>query len=75
MKNRLPVKARQLGLGLNLLERNTTTVERAFQVANSGHCATVQDIRRYLKIEGYSDMQVTGPSLLKQLKAILKAAR
>ncbi|CCB66529.1 protein of unknown function [Hyphomicrobium sp. MC1] len=56
-------------------ERNVTVVERAFQLARSGRCSAVQEIRYHLKIEGYSDAQVTGLTLLRQLRALIKASR
>ncbi len=54
---------------------NISVIERAFQLARSGRCSAVQDIRYRLKIEGYSDAQVTGMILLRQLKALMKASR
>lgn len=54
-----------------------TTLERAFQLANSGECASVADIRARLKSEGYSDAQshTKGPSIRAQLNALCAAAR
>ncbi len=51
---------------------NTSVIERAFQLAKSGRCSAVQDIRYCLKIEGYSDAQVTGTTLLRQLRTLIK---
>lgn len=49
-----------------------TTVERAFQLASSGECPTLGDIRSRLSQEGYHDgpSQISGPSLLKQLRKL-----
>jgi hypothetical protein len=49
-------------------------VERAFQVARSGTCASIQDVRVALRAEGYGavDQHITG-SLGKQLKAICQS--
>ncbi|WP_425993719.1 hypothetical protein [Caulobacter sp. DWR1-3-2b1] len=54
-----------------------TTLERAFQLARSGEYSTISDIRRQLKIEGFSDApsQISGPSMLKQLRKLCEAAR
>ena len=54
-----------------------TTVERAFELARSGSCATVQDIRRKLKSEGYDQVEahLSGPSLGKQLRRLCEEAR
>lgn len=49
---------------------DTTTVERAFQLARSGDCMSVDDIRKRLMKEGHTsvDSHLTGPSLRKQLQ-------
>jgi hypothetical protein len=54
-----------------------TTLERAFELARSGSYATISDIRKQLKVEGFSDApsQISGPSMLKQLRKICEAAR
>jgi hypothetical protein len=54
-----------------------TTVERAFELARSGSCASVQDIRRRLKSEGYDQVEahLSGPSLGKQLRRLCEDAR
>ncbi len=53
-----------------------TTLERAFQLANSGECANVDQIRMRLKSEGYSDGQAhtKGPSIRSQLTKLCQAA-
>ncbi|HVP83161.1 MAG TPA: hypothetical protein VMS78_00435 [Rhizomicrobium sp.] len=53
-----------------------TTLERAFQLANSGECANVDQIRLRLKREGYSDGQAhtKGPSIRNQLSKLCQAA-
>jgi hypothetical protein len=55
------------------MDRNITALERAFQLARAGRHASVADIKKQLKTEGYSVAQITGPTLLKQLKALLRA--
>jgi hypothetical protein len=52
-----------------------TELERAFELARSGRCGCVEDIRRRLKAEGYFAAQVTGKALGRQLIALIKAAR
>jgi hypothetical protein len=54
-----------------------TTVERAFELARSGSCASVQDIRRQLKSEGHDQVEahLAGPSLGKQLRRHCEDAR
>jgi hypothetical protein len=52
-----------------------TPLERAFELARSGECAQVSDIRKRLRDEGYSDAQIEGPILTRQLRALLVAAK
>jgi len=54
-----------------------TTLERAFELARSGEHLGVSDLRLALIAEGYTDVtaQLTGPSLVAQLKRICTAAR
>ena len=53
-----------------------TALERAFQLARSGHMATVDDIRKRLKQEGYDERAVAdgGRSLTTQLRGLIRAA-
>ena len=53
---------------------HTTSLERAFDLAASGSCAHVADIKKRLRDEGYSVEQVTGPRLEAQLRALIEAA-
>src|SRR4051812_17082803 len=50
-----------------------TTLERAFELAGSGECATLDAIRKKLDAEGYQGAQVSGPALAKQIRALLAA--
>lgn len=54
--------------------RAGSAVERAFAVAAS--CATLEDIRRTLRQEGYAlvDEHLSGPSLRRELKKLLRRA-
>jgi hypothetical protein len=51
-----------------------TDLERAFQLARSGRCGRVEDLRRQLRKEGYSVDRLTGRTLVKQLQALIEAA-
>lgn len=52
------------------------TVERAFELAASGACRTIDDIRRRLGTEGYPsvDAHLAGSAIRRQLKALIEAA-
>ena len=54
-----------------------TTLERAFDLARSGACANIDDIRTALKRERYDniDAHLAGHSIKKQLRALCDAAR
>jgi hypothetical protein len=56
------------------MESNVSALERAFDLARSGKYKTVSDIRLRLKQEGYSDAQLIGPGLQKQLRTIIAQA-
>lgn len=49
-------------------------ISRAFALAKSGTCKSVEDIRRRLKQEGYTaiDEHFSGPTMKKQLAALIK---
>jgi hypothetical protein len=53
------------------MQSNVTPIERAFDLARSGTCRTVADIKDRLKLEGYRVEQVTGPELHKQLRTLM----
>lgn len=52
-------------------------LERAFELAKSGHCATIDDIRRRLKAESYAqvDAHLSGATVRRQLLGLCKEAR
>jgi len=52
-----------------------TSLERAFDLAESGKCSDLSSLRASLKREGYSDFQITGGQLLGQLRSKIKAAK
>lgn len=54
------------------MEIRVSQLERAFELARSGRCTTVADIKRRLREEGYQDDQVEGPMLFGQLNSLMK---
>ncbi|HEX4694734.1 hypothetical protein [Sphingomonas sp.] len=58
-------------------ERQLSTVERAYELARSGRCETMEDIRRALIAERHDSIQahLAGPSIRRQLLALCKAAK
>lgn len=56
------------------MQQNLTTLERAFQLAESRTCTTIDELRRALGAEGYSPNQITGPALTKQLRDLMNGA-
>jgi len=55
------------------MDSRITELERAFQLAKSGECRSVDEIRKKLSSEGYYATQVTGKGLLRQLQGIIAA--
>ena len=55
------------------MDPRITELERAFQLAESGECRSVDEIRKKLSSEGYYATQVTGKGLLRQLQGIIAA--
>jgi len=54
-----------------------TTLERAFALARSGSCASVNDIRLRLKAERFDqvDAHLAGPAIARQLRELCLEAR
>lgn len=54
-----------------------TTLERAFVLARSGSCASVNDIRQRLRAERFDqvDAHLAGPSLGRQLRELCVQAQ
>jgi len=52
-------------------------VLRAFELARSGRCVDLTDLRRELKKEGYSAIEehLAGPTIKKQLSAAIKVGQ
>jgi hypothetical protein len=57
------------------MDRNLSPLERAFQLAEAGACATVTDIKKRLKSEGYATTQIEGRTLSKQLALLIRQAK
>jgi hypothetical protein len=53
------------------------TLERAFELARTGDCTSVEDIRKRLKAEQYSqvDAHLAGASVRRQLLDLCREAR
>jgi hypothetical protein len=56
-----------------------SAVERAFDIARSGTCHSVQDIKLQMRKEGFATSEtephLAGPSIRKQLVALMTEAR
>ena len=52
-----------------------TAMERAFQLARSGQGSGLSEILSALKGEGYSVSQIEGPTLRRELRVLIRAAR
>jgi len=57
------------------MEKDLTALERAFELASSGACESVAEIKKALKSEGYAIQQITGRALGKQLTELIQRAR
>jgi hypothetical protein len=57
------------------METGVSVLERAFQLAATGRFDNVWLIKRQLDLEGYDTLQVSGPSLCKQLVKEISYAR
>ncbi len=54
-----------------------STLERAFELARSGECASTAEIRLRLKREGHDQVEahLQGPSISRQLRLLCEEAR
>ena len=57
------------------MDTSKTALERAFELAQSGTYTKSDDLRRQLLREGYSTTQLTGNTLLRQLREVMKKSR
>lgn len=51
-----------------------TSLERAFELARSGNYSSIAEIKKQLHAEGFSVAQVTGATLLRQLRELIRTA-
>lgn len=56
------------------MEQNKSAIERAFELARSGTCKTVNEIKQKLREEGYNDDMIIGRSLWMQLRTLIAEA-
>ena len=56
-------------------DHRMTVLQRAFQLARSGHILTMGEIRDAVRREGYSTDQIQGPVLKRQLNELIRTAR
>ena len=56
------------------MQPNVNAIERAFEVARTGKCVSVKEIRACLHAEGYSQGLVEGRNLSAQLRQLLRKA-
>jgi hypothetical protein len=56
------------------MKANVSAIERAFQLAQTGRYLTVTEIKLRLNAEGYSHSQIEGPTLCRQLSAVMTKA-
>jgi hypothetical protein len=57
------------------MKNGVTTLERAFQLANSGQVTRLVELRVALAAEGHDPKQLEGPLLRKQLLAAFRKAK
>jgi hypothetical protein len=57
------------------MNQRLTSLERAFELARSGTCADVNQVRRRLKDEGYAAQAIEGPSLMRQIRELCRFAK
>jgi hypothetical protein len=57
------------------MEFRPNTIERAYQLAQSGECATIEEIKAILRKEGYSASQLaSAPTLRRTLRQLCAAS-
>jgi len=73
----LPLSRQDAGKEFQLSQQQNckSAVERAFEIAGSGEVQTIERLGHVLRREGYALNVLTGPLLLKQLRARIAGAR
>ena len=59
------------GYYFGAIDPNKTSLERAFELAASGKCRSVDDVKKMLNAEGYDQAAVYGLAMIKQLRGIM----
>jgi hypothetical protein len=57
------------------MRQDKTTLEKAFELAKSGECATIDEIKQRLKVELYDQHIIEGRSLRSQLRKLIAASK
>lgn len=57
------------------MNTSKTPLERAFELARTGRYMTVAEVKAAMSAEGYGTEQVTGPTLMKQLRGIIAESK
>jgi hypothetical protein len=57
------------------MNQRLTSLERAFELAGSGACANVNQVRRRLRAEGHTSQELEGPSLMRQIRELCRSAK
>ena len=60
---------------LSGMDIGKTELERAFELARSGKCLSVEEIARHLHSEGYDISSLEDQTLKKQLKLLMEEAK
>jgi hypothetical protein len=60
---------------VSAMDKSPTSLERAFALAKSGACTSVDDLKRCLRLEGYQINQIVGSTLARQLRTLIAEAR
>src|SRR5690606_19180359 len=55
---------------ISMMNYRPTSLERAVALARTGDYPSVADVSKQLKAEGYSDAQLTGPALTRQIREL-----
>jgi adenylylsulfate kinase-like enzyme len=56
------------------MDQNRTCLEMAFELARSGKFTDLALLEHHLRDEGYSTSQLDGPSIRRQVRALMAAA-
>ena len=56
------------------MSNRPSPLERALELARSGDCANLLDLKDQLRAEGHPTYQIQGPALLKQLRELIKSS-